>query len=71
MALEPMVAFAPISGSVVIGLHHRNSEKQRISNTTPFNNGIIFLPGRDLFLTGGLGCVGNCPILTGYESRTT
>ena len=26
MALEPFVAFAPISGSVAIALHHRNSE---------------------------------------------
>ena len=26
MALEPLVAFAPISGSVAIALHHRNSE---------------------------------------------
>jgi hypothetical protein len=26
MALEPMVAFAPISGSVATALHHRNSE---------------------------------------------
>ena len=24
MALEPLVAFAPISGSVAIALHHRN-----------------------------------------------
>ena len=26
MALEPLVAFAPISGSVAIALHHRNSD---------------------------------------------
>ena len=26
MALEPLVAFAPILGSVAIALHHRNSE---------------------------------------------
>ena len=26
MALEPLVAFAPISGSVAIAIHHRNSE---------------------------------------------
>ena len=26
MALEPLVAFAPVSGSVAIALHHRNSK---------------------------------------------
>jgi len=27
MALEPLVAFAPISGSVAIALHHRKSNQ--------------------------------------------
>ena len=35
MALEPLVTSAPISGSVAIALHHRNSEGE--AATTPFN----------------------------------
>ena len=32
MALEPVVAFAPISGSVAIALHHRNSDMDHDPN---------------------------------------
>ena len=35
MALEPLVTFAPISGSVAIALHHRNSEQDDLSHHVP------------------------------------
>jgi len=35
MALEPLVAFAPISGSVDIALNHRNSEAHTATPVRP------------------------------------
>ena len=32
MALEPLVAFAPIAGSVAIALHHRNSKQPPVAS---------------------------------------
>ena len=34
MALEPLDSLSPISGSVAIGIHHRNSKVARTSEAT-------------------------------------